>query len=110
MQQKPILIAMTNVTGEERDAEYNRWYNEVHAKDILALPTVSSITRYRGLQQIRPEIGEPSFRYLAIYEMDDPERAIAALMAARPQMVMSDALHSSPLAISYMPIFHERNR
>lgn len=110
MQQKPILIAMTNVTGVERDAEYNRWYDEVHAKDILALPTVSSITRYRGLRQIRPEIGEPSFRYLAVYEMDDPDRAVAALIAARPTMRMSDALAPSPLAISYVPIYHERRR
>lgn len=105
---KPILIAMTNVTGAEKDDEYNRWYNEVHAKDILSLPSVSSITRYRGLEQIRPGMGEPDYRYLAIYEMDDPKAAVAALIAARPTMVMSPAMDAAPLAISYIPIFHER--
>ena len=105
---KPILIAMTNPVSEARDAEFNRWYNEVHARDILSLPTVSSITRYRSVRQIRPHMGDPSHRYLAIYEMDDPEAAVAALIERRPTFQMSDSL-ADPLAISWVPIYSERN-
>jgi hypothetical protein len=106
---KPILIALTNAIPVERDDEFNRWYNEIHAKDILSLPTVSSITRYRSLQQIRPHMGEPTHRYLAIYEMDDPERAVSALIEARPRFQMCDAL-ADPVAISFTPIFSDKAR
>lgn len=102
---KPILIAMTNPVSQAREPEFNRWYDEVHANDILSLPTVTSITRYRSLRQIRPHIGEPTHRYLAIYEMDDPEAAVAALLEARPTFSMSDALADDPVAMSYVPIF-----
>lgn len=105
---KPILIALTNCVPHDRDEDFNRWYNEVHANDILALPTVSSITRYRSLQQIRPTMSEPSHRYLAIYEMDDPARAVAALLERRPTMQMNAAL-ADPVAISFTPIFSKRN-
>lgn len=102
---KSILIAMTNPVSQARDADFNRWYNQVHADDILSLPTVTSITRYRSLRQIRPHIGEPTHRYLAIYEMDDPEAAVSALIEARPTFTMSDALADDPVAMSFVPIF-----
>ncbi len=102
---KSILIALTNPISAVSDAEFNRWYNEVHADDILSLPTVSSITRYRSLRQIRPHDGTPTHRYLAIYEMDDPDRAVEALIEARPRFVMSDALATDSVAMTFVPVF-----
>ena len=102
---KSILIALTNPVSAARDADFNRWYNEVHADDILSLPTVSSITRYRSLRQIRPHDGEPTHRYLAVYEMDNPHAAVEGLIAARPSFAMSDAMASDPVAMTFVPIF-----
>src|SRR6516165_4376922 len=101
---RPILIAMTNPISAARDPEFNSWYDQVHARDILALPGMQSITRYRAVQQIRPDTGPPRYRYLAVYEMDHPSDPVAALVAARPTFQMSDALAAEPLAISYVPI------
>jgi hypothetical protein len=108
MMNKPILIAMTNPVSPAREAEFNRWYDEVHARDILRLPGMLSISRYRGLEQIRPDAGPPRYRYLAIYEMDGPTAPVAALVASRPTFQMSDALAPDPLAISFTPIYFAR--
>lgn len=103
---KPILIALTNPVSAERDAEFNTWYNDIHANDILSLPTVSSITRYRSIRQVRPFDGHPTHRYLAIYEMDDPQRAVEALIASRSTFQMSDALDTNAsVAITFEPFF-----
>lgn len=107
---KSILIALTNPVSAARDADFNRWYDEVHADDILSLPTVSSIIRYRSQRQIRPHDGEPSHRYLAVYEMDDPDRAVEALIAARPRFAMSDALAPDSVAMTFVPLFSKLRR
>ena len=81
---RPVFIALTNSVCPERDGEFNQWYNEVHAKDLLSLPTMRSMTRYRALQQITPRGGEPHHKYLAIYDLDDPQAAYEALVERRP--------------------------
>lgn len=107
---KPILIALTNPVSADADAEFNRWYNEVHARDILSLPTVHSIARYRAIRQIRPHDGAPVHRYAAIYEMDDPARAVEKLIEMRPHFEMSPTLDTgSSVALTFEPIFSLRN-
>jgi len=101
---RPVLIALTNSVSPERDAEFNSWYNEVHAKDLLSLPTMRSMTRYRAHQQITPGGAEPFHKYLAIYDLDDPKAAYEALVERRSTFTMTDAI-ADPLFISYMPIF-----
>jgi len=107
---KPILIALTNPVSAAQDAEFNRWYDEVHAQEILSLPGMLSISRYRALEQIRPDRAPPRYRYLAIYEMNDPSGPVEALVRARPTFRMSDTLASEPLAISFLPVFQARKR
>ncbi len=105
---RPVLIALTNSVSPERDEEFNHWYNEVHAKDLLSLPTMRSMTRYRAFQQITPAGGEPQHKYLAIYDLDDPKAAYEALVGRRPTFTMTDAI-AGPLFASYLPIFTKSN-
>ena len=105
---KPIFMALTNSVSPERDEEFNHWYNEVHAKDLLSLPTMRSMTRYRALQQITPGGGEPRHRYLAIYDLDDPQAAYEALVARRSTFTMTDSI-ADPLLVSYVPFFSKSN-
>jgi len=105
---RPVLIALTNCVSPERDDEYNQWYNEVHARDLLSLPTMRSMTRYRALQQITPAGGEPQHKYLAIYDLDDPKAAYEALVERRSTFTMTDAI-ADPLFVSYVPIFTKSN-
>lgn len=99
-----VLMALTNSVSPERDEEYNRWYDEVHANDILSLPTMKSLVRYRAHQQITPAGGAPFHQYLAIYNLDDPAAAYDALVARRSTFTMTDAI-ADPLLVSYVPIF-----
>lgn len=101
---RPVLVALTNSISAERDAEFNEWYNEVHSKDLLSLPTMRSMTRYRAQQQITPGGGEPFHKYLAIYDLDDPQAAYEALVERRSTFTMTTAI-ADPLFVSYMPIF-----
>lgn len=101
---RPVLIALTNSVSTERDAEFNHWYNEVHANDLLSLPTMRSMVRYQALQQITPAGAEPFHKYLAIYDLDDPKAAVEALVARRSTFTMTDSI-ADPLFISYTPIF-----
>ena len=101
-----VFMALTNSISPDRDEEYNRWYNEVHANDLLSLPTMRSLIRYRAVQQITPGGGEPFHKYLAIYNVDDPRTAYQALVERRSTFTMTTAI-ADPLLVSYEPIFEK---
>ena len=84
-----VFAVLTNPV-EGRDAEFNKWYDEIHLPDVCAFPGFVGAKRYRLAD------GESSHRYLALYEMEsnDPKRDIEGLTAAAgtDRMRMSDAL------------------
>lgn len=49
----------------EKEEDFNRWYDEEHVRDILALPGVLDAARYVAV------IGGP--KYLTCYELERPE-------------------------------------
>jgi len=77
---------------EGRDEEFNRWYEDVHLADILAVPGFVAARRFEaGDKQLR---GKPAHRYMTLYEIetDDIEQAIRDLGAASGGMDLSDAM------------------
>ena len=106
---RPLFMALTNSVSADKDEEFNHWYNEVHGNDLLSLPTMRSMTRYRALQQITPGGGAPKHQYLAIYDLDDPKAAYEALVARRSTFTMTDTI-ADPLLVSYVPIFSKTVR
>jgi hypothetical protein len=103
---KGIMIALTNPTTAQRDEEFNRWYNETHAREVTSLPGIASITRYRAHQQILPAGEEPAYRYLAIYELDDVDVALRSLAEGAEKFDMSESLDfSRSLGIAFTKIF-----
>ena len=74
----PWILLVTAAVAPEIEAEWNRWYDEVHVPEILACPGVHSAIRcetshaasVRGWTA-RPE--ETSQAYVAIYQIDGPE-------------------------------------
>ena len=105
---RPVWIALTNSVSPDRDEEFNHWYNEVHAKDLLSLPTMRSMTRFRAAQQITPAGQQPHHQYLAIYDLDDPKAAYEALVERRSTFTMTDSI-ADPMLLSYMPFFSNTN-
>lgn len=67
--------------AEGREDEFNRWYDEVHLPEILAVPGFVSGRRYRAT-------AESEYPYLAVYEietdgaLEEPIKAWRALSAA----------------------------
>jgi hypothetical protein len=51
---KFLLIALNGPTGGEGDeAEYNRWYDEVHATDLMSINGAKSVRRFKVEAQNR---------------------------------------------------------
>ena len=71
---KSVLLVYTDVDAEHEEA-FNRWYDETHVPDILAVEGFRAARRYK-LSGPPPRNQEPASRYLAIYELDtDDTRA-----------------------------------
>ena len=50
---------------DDKEQEFNRWYNEEHVAELMAIPGVLNAARYVAVS------GSP--KYLAAYELDRPE-------------------------------------
>jgi hypothetical protein len=66
--QPAVLLVFVEV-AEEDVGELNRWYEEEHGPEKLATPG------YLGLRRFQAADG--SARFLAIYELSDPDAAVA---------------------------------
>jgi hypothetical protein len=78
-----LMLALLTPT-EGREAEFNRWYDEVHAAEALSTPGLRSITRYRLSGSVLFPGTAISPRYLTLYEVegdtdDDFERVAVHL-------------------------------
>lgn len=73
-----------------RDDEFNRWYDEIHIPEVLALGPFIRARRYRIPEaQMLPQ----THTYLAIYEFrGEVAKALDALNAATGKLRMSDTL------------------
>ena len=96
------FVVFTNPVSTEREAEFNDWYNSVHAGEILSLPGFVAISRLKAGPTVK---GAASHRYLALYECDDIEKARASLTAHMEQLNVSDALEDSATAVFFEEFF-----
>ena len=87
------LIVFTDPVPGKED-EYNDWYNNVHLRDVVAVPGFVSAQRFKLEAAI---IGELPNRYLAIYEMEtdgDPAKLMELVgqRSGTEAMIVSDAI------------------
>ncbi len=80
-----VLVVLVNNGDSAKDAEFNKWYNEVHIPDVVGTGCYYHATRY---ENINPKPGEA--KYLALYETDweDPIAAFAELGKHTGKMVI----------------------
>lgn len=82
-------------------AEFDRWYDEEHLEDVVAVEGVTSARRYR-ISESTP-MGMPDFGWtsLAIYEIDaaDPQAVLAKITETwyAGGMRTTDTLRMEPL-------------
>ena len=102
---KGILIALMSPVSEDRDDEFNRWYNTVHGPELVSLRGFASLTRYQAKVQAVPPSPEPRFRYAAVYELDNVDEALRALAERAPALKTSGAVDfSNALGIAFEKI------
>jgi hypothetical protein len=96
---KHYLLAFTNpVPG--REAEFDRWYDERHMADLLAMPGFVSAQRF-ALSDATGQ-GEPRWTSLALYELDtdDPDQLMVEVRSrlGTNMIPVSDALDTATQA------------
>ena len=82
------LIAFTNPVSVEQEQAYNDWYNGTHLPEVTALPGFRSAKRFKA--SASQLAGDPQFQYVALYELDDVETAVAALGKSAPDLTQTD--------------------
>jgi hypothetical protein len=71
---KAVLLVLTNPVEGQEEA-YNDWYDNIHLREVCAVPGFAGARRYRL------GTGEYPQRYLALYDIvaDDPRQALKGL-------------------------------
>lgn len=84
-------VVFTNAV-EGTDEEFNRWYDDQHLADVLAVP--GFLAAWRG--RVTDPESESGYRYCAVYsiESDDINATVKAMkkMAASGQIPISETL------------------
>ena len=82
---------------EGREAEYNEWFQNVHMRQVVALPGFRGAQRYRLARSLDPS---PPAPYLAIYDIEttDIDAVLGGLLNAsqRGLLTMCDAFLNEP--------------
>ncbi len=76
-------MVKVDFAAPELEADFNRWYNEVHVPELLALPGFIRAWRLEVSDE-GPGLGEPGQTYIAVYEIDSPsvfEQRVAGRVA-----------------------------
>jgi hypothetical protein len=60
-----VLFVVKATIPKDREAAFNRWYNEEHCPQLLQYNGAVSARRYRAL------MGEDTYQYMAVYELKD---------------------------------------
>jgi hypothetical protein len=88
-----ILHVESRPVSPEREDEYNRWYNETHLREVLALPGFVGARRFKPV--------DPDGPYVAIYEVDveDLSSVMVTLgeAAGSGRLYISDAMQMDPI-------------
>ncbi|NGP09492.1 hypothetical protein G6038_29310 [Rhodococcus sp. 14C212] len=72
-----------------REEEFNKWYDEQHVPDVLAVPGIKSVQRY---QLAPPDENPVSNRWLAIWQLEgDIDEIRATLATGRDRRPRSDS-------------------
>jgi hypothetical protein len=93
------VIQFTSAARPGEDEVFNRWYDEVHVADVLAIPGFLSCQRYRVVD---PAASRP--RYVASYEVesDDPQATLRQLFDSGSKMVISPSLDTEQVTITIL--------
>lgn len=87
------LLSVSSRAFPGREADYERWYEDTHVGEVLALPGFVACERF---ERLAPD-GQAVTEHVAVYELetDDPQALVQSLFAAAPGMKLTDALDTA---------------
>lgn len=89
------LVVMTNAVDGQDDT-FNNWYDNVHLRDVVAIPGVVGAQRFRFADNGK-------WRYLALYDVEGDVAPVLAELESRvgtDAMVMTDAMNMTDFFMS----------
>ncbi|MCH2172685.1 DUF4286 family protein [Myxococcota bacterium] len=90
-----LVVSTCFKAGQE--AEFNKWYDEVHIPEVLGLGVFTAAQRFRMSDS---QAMDQSHQYLALYEFEgDAKEAVDALLSASGKLNMSDTLESPFMSV-----------
>ena len=79
---KGVIAVWSNPISDDKEAEYNAWYNGIHISELTAGNQCRRVTRYKVSDTTQmPGAPAPAHKYLAIYEFDDLDAGFAEMAA-----------------------------
>ena len=102
---KTLFVVHSNPV-DGREDEYNEWYNNVHLPEVLKIEGFRTAQRFKLAEA--QVIGDQSYGYMALYEIDgvNTQQTLDNLAAAS-WLNMSDAINMSTARISVFDALDE---
>ena len=79
-----VLFMVKATISKDKEAAFNRWYNEVHVPMFLQFNGAVSARRYKAI------LGEDKFQYMAVYEVKDEPTLKKLLESDHLKMLRAD--------------------
>ena len=84
---------------EDREDEFNRWYNEEHIEEILGVPGVLNAARYEAVR------GGP--KHLACYELESPAAVLGDAFTQRKRSKWSETMGPTIIGLNFFNPLYE---
>jgi hypothetical protein len=68
-----VYLVFTNPVSEEREDEYNEYYSDVHAPEVVQSHGFVSARRFRLSDAQQPAGVLAQYKYVTIYELDSDD-------------------------------------
>lgn len=105
-----VMVIFSNPASPEQEAEYHRWYNDVHIPEVTAPASLGGATRYKVADTQIPGQDVGAHRFMAMYQFNDVETALGDMFANPGRNTPSDASAPGSIqtAVIYEKIYERR--
>ena len=96
---RAIYLVYTDLVDDKHDEEFNSWYNQ-HLTQLTAIPGILDAARYVAVK------GGP--KYLAVYELENPEVIRSDAFVHRPRTAWDERMSPQVIGQNFTRIFGEQ--
>lgn len=105
----PIFLVVSDGPSTDQEAEWNRWYDDIHLPAVLRDPWRVMAARFRAVDGAVPARYPLGARYIAIYELLG-EEALPHVLDAREWSPALREENESPATVKYTSMMRNHTR